>query len=418
LRSTSLNSLLFTRAQVAQGPCRLWQAAWLFLWVLFPLGLHALPNLAGVHIEQAPILGQPLDVRVEIAGTTEWRVSARAEESATNFIGATWRRIESETDSSRRYVWSSDALVEDPVLRLVLVNTADPSDRQVLTLLPELPLAGLSMPAVDARGSSVGGSVAAGAPASLSDRRVMPRLELLQPQAGEQLRDSERMRLLQLETEALLLRESLAAFEDEQARLRVRVQEAEAIALASEQRLREAGEEVERLRDMLYARDAALESLRDKVWMTLIIGLILLLLVVLGFVLWWRSELPDRKLREEARARLQWRTEHEPSPQPVEPLPAAAPLVTEVAPEPVSTPEPSSEPMPEPTPTPEPIPSAPVAGVDPFMLDMVRAHLDLGDVAAADATLQVLEQTAADDPQVVALRAQIQQQRSNPEAGH
>jgi hypothetical protein len=319
--------------------------------------------------------------------------------------------MESETDSSRRYAWSSDALVEDPVLRLVLVNAADSSDRQVLILLPEFPLAGPSTQAADARGPSTSESVAAGVPASLSDRRVMPRLELLQPQAGEQLRDSERMRLLQLETEALLLRESLAAFEDEQERLRVRVQEAEAIALASEQRLREAGEEVERLRDMLYARDAALESLRDKIWMALIIGLIVLLLVVLGFVLWWRSELPDRKLREEARARMQWRSEHEPSPQPVEPVPAAASLpVTEVVPEPVLTPES--------TPTPEPIPSVPVASVDPFMLDMVRAHIDLGDVAAADATLQLLEQTAADDAQVVALRAQIQQQLSDPEAGH
>jgi hypothetical protein len=389
----------------------LWQAAWLFLWMLFPPSLHALPNLASVHIEQAPILGQPLDVRVAIAGTTEWRVSARAEEGQTSFTGAIWRRMESETDSSRRYAWSSDALVEDPVLRLVLVNAADPSDRQVLILLPELPLAGSSTQAADARGLGASGSVAAGVPASLSDRRVMPRLELLQPQAGEPLRDSERMRLLQLETEALLLRESLAAFEDEQERLRVRVQEAEAIALASEQRLREAGEEVERLRDMLYARDAALESLRDKIWMALIIGLIVLLLVVLGFVLWWRSELPDRKLREEARARMQWRSEHEPSPQPVEPVPAAASLpVTEVVPEPVLTPES--------TPTPEPIPSVPVASVDPFMLDMVRAHIDLGDVAAADATLQLLEQTAADDAQVVALRAQIQQQLSDPEAGH
>jgi len=47
---------------------------------------------------------------------------------------------------------------------------------------------------------------------------------------------------------------------------------------------------------------------------------------------------------------------------------------------------------------------------------MVRAHLDLGDVAAADATLQLLEQTAASDPQVMALREQIQQ-RSIPEEG-
>jgi hypothetical protein len=144
--------------------------------------------------------------------------------------------------------------------------------------------------------------------------------------------------------------------------------------------------------------------------MTLIVGLIVLLLVVLGFVLWWRSELPDRKLREEARARMQWRSEHEPSPQSVEPPPAAAPLpVTEVVSEPVLTSES--------TPTPEPIPSVPVASVDPFMLDMVRAHIDLGDVAAADATLQLLEQTAADDVQVVALRAQIEQ-LSDPEAGH
>jgi hypothetical protein len=403
------------RAHVAQGPCRLWQATWLFLWALFPHLVQALPSLEGVRIEQAPILGQPLDVRVEIAGATEWRALVRTAEDVedtTGFAGAAWRLIEGATTSSRRYTWSSDVLVEDPVLRLVLVNVADPSDRQVLTLLPELPaITGVTQLFPGELGAISGRSALLSGSSPLTEQGMMPRLELLQPQVGESLRDSERMRLLQLETETLLLRESLAAFEDEQERLRVRVQEAEAVALASEQRLREAGEEVERLRDMLYARDAALDSLRDKIWMTLIIGLILLLMIVLGFVLWWRSELPDRKLRQEARARMQWRSEHASSLQPVDAEPQAAPPQSrEMAQEfvPTSTPTPIA--------TPEPIQPAPAASADPFMLDMVRAHLDLGDVAAADATLQLLEQTAASDPQVMALREQIQQ-RSIPEEG-
>jgi hypothetical protein len=412
LRSISLNWLFFTRVHGTQGPCRLWQAAWLFLWVLVSYDLHALPILSGVNIEQAPILGQPLDVRMEIAGATEWRRSTRNEdggEDATGFADAQWRLIERTADPSHRYVWSSSTLVEDPVLRLVLVNAADPNDRQVLTLLPELPAISGSMQAVaDPAGKTTSGFALAATPSASLGPRGVPRLELLQPQVEGQLRDSERMRLLQLETEALLLRESLAAFEDEQARLRVRVQEAETVALASEQRLREAGEEVERLRDMLYARDAALHSLRDKLWMTVVIGLILLLMIVLGFVLWWRSELPDRKLRQEARARMQWRSEHDASPQPVAVEPQAAPLKSmEIAQEPLSTPTPERI---------QPVAVVqPAVTVDPFMLDMVQAHLDLGDVAAADATLQVVEQTAASDPRVLALRAQVQQGSSNIE---
>lgn len=396
---------------MAQGPCRLLQAAWLFLWALFPQVLHALPVLEGVSIEQAPILGQPLDVRISIAGVTEWRALAGNQADAADIAGEIdprWRLLESDAGSSRRYAWSSDARVEEPVLRLVVVNVADPNDQRVLTLLPELPRSTSVVQIVPNQGVGIpDGVFVARASSSFIDQPSMPRLELLQPQAGEQLRDSERMRLLQLETEALLLRESLAAFEDEQARLRLRMQEAEAVALASEQRLRDAREEVERLRDMLYARDAALEALRDKVWMTLGFGLLVLFMVVLGFVLWWRSELPDRKLRQEARARMEWRSAQSEVEQ-AEVAESQTDLQSDSAGQTQQQTIVASV-----SSAPASMPASPqTAAADPFLLDMVRAHLDLGDVAAADATLQLLEQSTGDDSRVLTMRKEIQERIS------
>jgi hypothetical protein len=76
------------------------QAAWLFLWALFPQVLHALPVLEGVSIEQAPILGQPLDVRISIAGVTEWRALAGNQADAA--ADATLQLLEQSTGDDSR----------------------------------------------------------------------------------------------------------------------------------------------------------------------------------------------------------------------------------------------------------------------------------------------------------------------------
>lgn len=386
---------------MAQGPCRLWQAAWLFLWALFPQILHALPVLEGVSIEQAPILGQPLDVRVAIDGPTEWRVAqVDPVERASSFVDMQWRLLAQDGDGLRRYAWSSAALVDEPILSLVLENAADPNERRMLMLLPEFPTSLTPSTSAERVRMNTASDMLADALAwndasATQEPAGFPKLELLQPQR-DLLSDGERIRLLQLETEALLLRESMAAFEDEQVRLRQRVQDAEAFAMTAEQTLREAREEVERLRDMVYARDAALDALREKMLLGLAVGLLIILMLIAGFVLWWRSELPDRRLREEARARVQWRNEQE---QRISTESSSASEARSTAQTELPSVDVAAQPNID-TPT-------NAVRADPFLLDMVRAHLDLGDVAAADAMLQTLEQTAAADPQVMALRATI-----------
>ncbi len=380
----------------------MWQASWPFFCALFavvlapPVLAQSVPALDGVQVLQAPVLGQPLYARLRMPTADDWQLAdAQAYAAlewtpAPEIAKARWQAVGARQPGM--FELFSEGRVESPVLTVLLQSTGAGEQQRVLTLLPDLPIGG-GAPAQStaAQAAGIGGVVAE------TPRRSLQRLQLLQPRQAEVLGEYERVRLFQLETEALLLRESMIALESEQAQLTQRVHDAEARATSAETAILRAQDEVKRLRDRLYSRDSALQTLREQVVLGMWIASGVALVLVLGLALWWRSELPDRKILQDARANLLWRTEQDMQTESaaVAQMPTHETIAAEVAE----------------TVVPVPV-VANVVQVDPFMLDMAQAHLDLGDVVAADAAVQALEQQAAGNPRVLALRAAIQRYRA------